>query len=115
VLLAGDEVAILDRDNAALGDPAVDLGNFAAHLENDALHGRLDARRVQRLQHALLEGYRASTQRPVCATLGWQTAAGLLRLAPHPFRRRVPDWPERTAAILDRVEVILRRGLSLDE
>jgi aminoglycoside phosphotransferase (APT) family kinase protein len=107
VLLAGDEVAILDLDNAALGDPAVDLGNFAAHLENDALHGRLDARRVKLLQNALLEGYRASTQRPVPVTFWWHTAAGLLRLAPHPFRRRVPDWPERTAAILNRVETIL--------
>ena len=109
VLLAGDEVAILDLDNAALGDPAVDLGNFAAHLENDALHGRLDVGRVKLLQNALLEGYRASTQRPVPATFWWHTAAGLLRLAPHPFRRRVRDWPERTEAILNRVEAILDR------
>jgi len=109
VLLAGDEVAILDRDNAALGDPAVDLGNFSAQLENDVLHGRLDAGRVKLLQNALLDGYRASTPRPVPATFWWHTAAGLLRLAPHPFRRRVPDWPERTAAILNRVEAILDR------
>ena len=38
-VLAGDAITILDFDNARLGDPAADLGTFAAQLEWDALTG----------------------------------------------------------------------------
>ena len=41
-------------------------------------------------------------------TVPLYTAVGLLRLAPHPFRSREPDWPDRTAALLDRAEAELR-------
>jgi aminoglycoside phosphotransferase (APT) family kinase protein len=110
VLLADDSVAILDLDEAVRGDPAADLGNFVAHLERDALRGTLPSSRVELLQNALLEGYRVATHRPIPARTELYAAAGLLRLAPDPFRHREPDWPGRIEAILERTEAILDGG-----
>jgi len=104
VLLSGSSVAIFDIDQAALGDPAADLGTFIAHLERDALGGG-PAERVPILRTALLEGYRAATGCPASPpqpAVDLHTAVGLFRLAPEPFRAREPDWPQRIAAILAR-------------
>lgn len=107
VLVDGDTAAILDLDRAVRGDPAADLGLFVAHLERDALRGRLCPSRLAAVRNALLDGYRAAEPVASPARVGFYTAVGLLRLAPDPFRCREPDWPERTEAILDRADVIL--------
>lgn len=107
ILLADDRVGMLDLDEAVRGDPAADLGNFIAHLECDVLRGKISPAWVGPLTGALLDGYRACTGRPVPSRVRLYTAAGLLRLAHHPFRQREPDWPARTEAITDRAEVIL--------
>jgi aminoglycoside phosphotransferase (APT) family kinase protein len=107
VLLAEPAVAVLDFDRAARGDPATDLGNFCAHLERDALSGRLAMEQVGPAQEALLSGYAENATRPRQAHLAACTAAGLLRLAPEPFRRHEPEWPELMEAILERAERIL--------
>jgi aminoglycoside phosphotransferase (APT) family kinase protein len=109
VLLRPDGVAVLDFDEAARGDPGHDLGLFLAHLEWDALRGRVRSDPVEALGAALLEGYRAARRRAYSLSPDLYAAAGLLRLAPHPFRNREPDWPERTAALLDRAEEFLGR------
>lgn len=103
VLVDSDTVGILDLDEARLGDPAADLGNFIAHLESDALRGRLAAQRVEPLRDSLLEGYRALDP----ARVNLHAAIGLFRLLPHPFRQREADWLARTEAILERIEAIL--------
>ena len=95
-------VTVLDFDNARLGDPATDLGTFAAQLERDALTGEVSAARVPAVLEALYEGYGALPPRTDV-----YTAAALLRLAPHPFRQRRPDWSDVSAAILQRAEAIL--------
>jgi aminoglycoside phosphotransferase (APT) family kinase protein len=110
VLLTDDAVAILDLDRATAGDPAADLGNFIAHLKRDALRGHLAPNRVEPLREALLEGYRAATPHSLPARIELYTAAGLLRLAPDPFRHREPNWPERIEAILERIEAMADGG-----
>jgi tRNA A-37 threonylcarbamoyl transferase component Bud32 len=110
VLIDGDTVAIVDLDEAARGDPAVDLGNFVAHLREAVRQRTLAANRAQRLRGSLLQGYQAATGGALPSTLDLQTAAALFRLAPHPFRRREVDWPVQTEAILQDVEAILNGG-----
>src|SRR5206468_5021884 len=94
----------LDFDQAAVGEPAVDLGNFVAHLEREALEGRIPAERIEEMTSALLQGY----GRPVSIE-AW-TALALFLLSTDPFRQRETDWPERMAAILDRATAILHRS-----
>ncbi len=107
VLLTADGVALLDLDKAVRGDPAVDLGNFIAWLEFDALQGRLASDRIGPLRDALLDGYQSVKEGPPPGQVTLQTAAALLRLATDPFRGRQPDWPGRTSEILQRAEAIL--------
>ncbi|WP_119070334.1 aminoglycoside phosphotransferase family protein [Rubrobacter indicoceani] len=101
-------VTILDLDRATFGDPASDLGNFLAHLERDVLAGDLDAPVLPDLGAALLDGYsELGGEKSVRERVALYRAAGLLRLAPEPFRRRSPDWPERTRRIVRRVRELL--------
>lgn len=106
VVIDADAVGILDLDEAGLGDPAVDLGNFVAHVENHSLRGRLRPDRIGAMKDALLEGYRAAAGR-LPRGIEFHTAVGLFSLAPHTFRRREADWAKRTEAALDRTEAIL--------
>ena len=59
---------------------------------------------------ALIEEYCVATRCNLPARFDLYVAAGLLRLAPHAFRDREPDWPERTQAILERVEEMVQDG-----
>jgi len=107
VVLTNGVVTLIDLDRSVRGDPALDLGNFLAHLEHDVLIGHLPADRLGPLRDSLLAGYRGE-RGSVPAGLEPYVAVGLLRLAPHPFRFRYhdPDWPECIEAILGRAEEI---------
>jgi len=98
--------AIIDLDAAALGDPAWDLGTFAAQLELDALRGTLEAETAARIRAAFEDGY-AAARGALPPRTALYTAAGLLRLAPHAFRTRQPQWPEETSALIARAEALL--------
>lgn len=107
LLVAGNQVAVIDLDQAARGDPALDLGLFIAHLECDVLHDRLARGRLNPLRAALLEGYRDACDGVLPSGIEFYTAVGLLRLAVDPFRNREPAWPERLEAILARAEALI--------
>ena len=109
VLIGAQGAGLLDFDKAFCGDPATDLGNFIAQAERYALRGELSASQADRWRHALLEGYRQATGRPLPQRIEVYTAAGLLRRTQYPFQVREPDWPQRTEALLERAEAILNR------
>ena len=114
-VLIDDEVAgFLDFDQAGYGDPAADLGLFIAHLERDVLRNALSRRRAEAVRGALLDGYRAQTG-ALPDRIELHAAAGLLRLAPDPFRDREPDWPGRTAHIVQRAETLLEGSIRWSE
>ena len=110
VLLDRDRVVVLDFDSATAGDPASDLGLFIAHLERGRLRGTVPAHLVEEGTHALLEGYAGSTGRPLPGMWPVYTAAGLLKLAPHPFRTRQDDWGGKTERIIARAETLLQHA-----
>jgi aminoglycoside phosphotransferase (APT) family kinase protein len=111
VLVGGDTAAILDLDEAALGNPAIDLGNFVAHLERDALRGDLSPGRVESLKDAFIDGYRVASRNSIRRTIQLYAAVGLLRLAPQAFRYdRQPNWREQTEAIVERTEALMEEA-----
>ena len=77
-LLLGDDVGLIDLDDAALGPPELDVGNLCAHLE-------LLARRYQRdldpMQRAFLDGYLSSGAPLELPLLLRSRSLSLLRLA----------------------------------
>jgi len=107
VLLADGRAALIDFDEAALAEPAADLGSFVADLERHACAGRLPPGRAEALGQALLEGYAQRAPPPARGELALHAAAALFSLAPHFFRERDPEWLERTEAVLDRVGSLL--------
>jgi aminoglycoside phosphotransferase (APT) family kinase protein len=58
VIVDGDRIWLLDLDLAAEGDPAVDAGNFIAHLAEQSLrmHGNPDALAAE--EEAFVSGFR---------------------------------------------------------
>lgn len=99
----GGQVAIVDLDQAAIGDPAADLAGFAAAAEHDVVAGRLDPERRDALLDGFAAGYESACGQPGRAPAP-RVAASLVRLAPEPFRRRDPAWPALTRALVERAE-----------
>jgi len=104
-------IVLIDLDAAVRSAPATDLGNFIARLEYRALRGDLSQNRVQAVRQALLDGYIAESRGAAPKRIDLYNAAGLLRLAADPFRYREPDWPDRIAIILTRINAILENAL----
>ncbi|HVF84743.1 MAG TPA: phosphotransferase, partial [Abditibacteriaceae bacterium] len=104
-----EPIVLLDLDEAACGDPALDLGNFVAHLELDVLRGLLPAQNAKDFCAALLTGYNRVAKNDAFAfgDISVATAVGLMRLTPEPFRTHQPQWPEQIEAILARIESLL--------
>ena len=107
MLLTDGVPMMIDFDEAALGDPAGDLGSFLAHLEWDEIAGLLPTPRRSAVAAALLEGYARAASPPPEDVLRLHTAAALFQRATQFFRDRDPQWPERTRSVLDRVESLL--------
>lgn len=110
VLHHAGEIRLLDFDEAALGDPLSDLGNWCAKLEAAVLLGRLEASRRDELNAALLAGYGQAGQ---YMALNAATALRLLVHAPHFFRSGVANWVELTQAAVERAASLLDAGRSL--
>lgn len=111
VLIDQSHVAFVDMDEAAAGDPAMDVANFLAHLELEVVMGRLWEARAREVAEAFLEGYRWATSSAGGASfagLDAQVAAALIRLAPRPFRERLPVWSVQTEALIARAEAHIR-------
>jgi aminoglycoside phosphotransferase (APT) family kinase protein len=107
VLVRDDGIVILDLDEAVVGDPAVDLGTFLAHVDRNAASGAIPAEVASRAADALLDGYTRASGRVDRQRVDVATATALAFLLPHPFRERAPDWPAGIDALLDAIERIL--------
>jgi Ser/Thr protein kinase RdoA (MazF antagonist) len=108
VLLDSDRVGFVDLDNAGLGNPTEDLGSFLSRLELDSIRGFIDQRLVEPMGQTLVDAYASATGRRVGGSVALFTAFALFRLISHPFRKREPAWPDRMAAMLDRIECLLQ-------
>ena len=101
------EVALLDLDRGAAGDPAVDLASFAAALTADEILGGGLGLKPERRMRQLHAGYAELRPLPDDRAITVRTAALLLRRAVEPFRLCVPDWPDRTRTLLCRAADLL--------
>lgn len=97
-------LGVIDFDEAAIGDAHADLALFLAHLHRDAARGTLSESKVEAIESALLAGYTTAGGSVDRRWLALRLADALLRLTPHPFRHRHPDWPVLTRTLIDRAE-----------
>ena len=101
------DIAIIDLDSAALGQPGNDLGNFLAHLEREVLQNRLQRSLCDQLTKELTTGYSEKTSLINHYDIKTYLATGLVRLAHEPFRYRQPNWHVQTEQLIERANSIL--------
>jgi aminoglycoside phosphotransferase len=107
VLLDDRGAVLLDFDAAAIGHPVDDLASCLAELELRVVEGTLPRRRADAFGGALVEAYADGPPRE--RELALLTGAALLRRVAEPFRRRRPDWPAETDAVVERVAELAGR------
>ncbi len=109
VIVGREAVSFIDMDRATTGDPAADIGSFLARLEYARLAGQLSEAHCGRIAEDLLSEYQQHAPAEFRPTrVDAQTGVALFRLAADPFRCQTPDWPARTANLLQRAEQLLR-------
>ncbi len=104
---AADSIGLIDLDQAALGNPFWDLGNFLAHLQRKVSFGQLSEVASEQVWAALLSGYQETAGRVDPRQLAVYAAARLVQLAHEPFRYRSQNWRAQIDLLLDRAERLL--------
>jgi len=107
VLVDGAEAGIVDLDWACRDDSARDLGGVLAQLERHVLCDGISRDRAGRFRDNLSRGY--GSVRPVPGRIDLFTAVELFRGARAPFRRKEPEWPERTGQLVRSAEAMVER------
>lgn len=91
VLVGAQTIWLVDLDLHARGDPAIDLGNFLAHLTELALRRNRPLKWSEQLGRALLEGYASVRQLPAIDhidTFHWVSLARHVAIAARFAERR---------------------------
>jgi hypothetical protein len=106
VLSDGTGVTVIDWDQAAHGDPMVDIGRVLASLRVSSLrvHGRIDG--FADAEAAFLDAYLGLTGEDESRARLFE-AVSLLIAAAGPFRLQRDGWEEGAELMLDEVERVL--------
>jgi len=105
IMVDQDRVTLLDLDTATCGDPALDVGNFLAHIMLRQRQSE-DAESLPDIAtRAFLDSYHAGEE--IIPWISWWRTAALLRLATiYSFR---PRWWHLTPELLEDVDACLRK------
>jgi Ser/Thr protein kinase RdoA (MazF antagonist) len=112
VLVDGDRIWLVDLDLYAGGDPAIDIGNFLAHLDELALrrHGEIAAHAPQ--AEAFLAGYATLAPLPEAPRIALLRAVSMAR---HVFlSTRFADRRHITRDLLEHAEAALDVTASIE-
>jgi aminoglycoside phosphotransferase (APT) family kinase protein len=77
-LATDDGIAILDLDQAGIGDPAADIGSLLARLRLGVIVGERDAIVSGAMEAGFLDGYATLGSLPSNESLRWHTAAAIV-------------------------------------
>ena len=99
VLLNGNQIALIDFDTLCLADPAIDVGNFLAHLKLACLHHRGG---TDRPEEAFLATYDRVHPPDFSARVAIYFTSSLLRLA-----CLYSLWPQRSDLARPLLEALL--------
>lgn len=108
VLVDGDTIVLLDFDLYALGDPALDAGNFLAHLTEQAIRFHDDPMALTSHETAFIESYRAAMPDVKAASIAGYTTLSLARHI-H-LSTRFEDRAHTTTMLLECCEARLGSG-----
>ena len=105
VIVCGSRLYLIDLDLYCLGDPALDVGNFLAHLTEMALRGTSDVETLTRCEGAVIDSFiRLDPSIAPGAVEAWKKLA----LARHVHIST--QFPDRQAFTRRILEMLLRDG-----
>jgi thiamine kinase-like enzyme len=98
VLLGSDRVTIIDFDSMSIADPALDVGEFLAHLKWKALQRGWSEEEVRRFAETFVNAYQPDRPPELMQRIDFHYRAYLLRIA---CRAALwPQWQHLTASLL---------------
>ena len=107
IRLPDGRLALVDFEEAGLGDPLLDVGNFLAHMRWSAHFGRESEAQAGSAYHCRLRA-------AALARFGWEEralnlreAVCIFRVCTNPIRHLAPDWPRRLEVGLSLVNEVL--------
>lgn len=110
ILLGQQRTWLLDLDLACLGDPALDAGNYLAHLDEYALRRGLSPARIERIAEAFLQGWLPSSPQRQSSDRHAVAVYRVLSLARHiSIARQFPERRPYWQAIWHQTEAMLAR------
>ena len=102
VVTPGGSIRFIDLDEAAMAPPGLDVGNFLAHLDQDAALGRRPDEEATAAGRAFLAAYGREPR-----DLAWWRSIALARLALLAEQRHArPDWAASLRALLSERQVV---------
>ena len=105
ILVDGDDCTLIDLDLYAMGDPAVDAGNFIAHLRELALRAQGDATVFQEHEGALRERFLELSGEARRRAVDTYTVLSFVRHIA--ISQRIPERHAATEVILEHSEALL--------
>ncbi len=112
-LLSGNQVSLIDLDQAGIGDPAADVGSLLARVHRDAVLGEIsagddyftDQRHGDRTEAAFSRGYNQTAAPLSNESIAWHTAAAILvEQSVRAVNRIRPRTIERLEPLLARAQ-----------
>lgn len=98
-LVDGPNIALIDLEALHRAHPLIDAGNMLAHLSVGAMRGDDTLQARDDFMEEVRNHFDADN-----STISLFEAAGILKLAPGPFRRLEENWPARVERIVALVE-----------
>ncbi len=102
---------MLDFDEVSIGDPALDVAHFVAHLENFAHRTGGNMKPSERQGATFLESYLRAGYIDLRLRLPFYKAYTLLKLAAKYARRQQNDWRRLTRMMISRAREEVTSGL----
>lgn len=105
VVVDGPRIALVDLDLFAAGDPALDAGNFLAHVSEQSLREHGDPLALADREAAFLDAYLANSPGTDANAVRAYALLSLARLLQ--VSRRIPERNATTEALFDLIETRL--------
>lgn len=112
IIVNGNAISFLDFDSLAIGDPAIDIGNFLAHLTLRGIQQKGNPNHYNRIKKCFLAAYLNNNETDLVKRIALYLLSSLLRLSCVYMLR--PKGKVLIYPILKEVETVLQQGIWSD-
>lgn len=100
IIVEQAQLRLIDFDEVGRGHCYQDLGTFVGQLVWNAIRNQSGIDHLESAINAFLDAYSQKQGALDWSLLQASVAAGVMRCLPHPFRRGLPQWAEKTKQLL---------------